>query len=103
MAIKTVIIALFLFLSLFCFFASALGTFRMSDFYSKLHAAGICGSSGLIFCFLGFLLYEGLNLTSVKMFLVFLFVFLTSPMGTHIITKVAFKENQHKNNVKEAS
>lgn len=103
MTIRIVFTVIFLLLSLFCFLASALGTLRMKDFYSKLHAAGICGSAGIIFCFLGLFVYEGLNLTTIKMFLVFLFVFLTSPIGTHIITKVAFKENQNIIDVKEAS
>ena len=75
----------------------------MKDFYSKLHAAGICGSSGLVFCGLGLMVYEGLNLTTVKLFLVFLFVFLTSPIGTHIITKVGYESNRKKVAGKEAS
>mgnify|MGYP002514222196 FL=1 len=103
MGIREIITIVLLLLGLFCFIASTIGAFRMKDFYSKLHAAGICGSSGLVFCGLGLMIYEGLNLTSVKLFLVFLFVFLTSPIGTHIITKVGYKSSSNKVEGKEAS
>lgn len=103
MGIREIITIALLLLGLFCFVASTIGAFRMKDFYSKLHAAGICGSSGLVFCGLGLIVYEGLNLTSVKLFLVFLFVFLTSPIGTHIITKVGYKGKSNEMKGKEAS
>ncbi len=103
MGIREIITIALLMIGFFCFIASTIGAFRMKDFYSKLHAAGICGSSGLIFCGLGLVVYEGLNLTSVKLFLVFLFVFLTSPIGTHIITKVGYKGNPKEIEGKEAS
>lgn len=103
MAIRNILVIALLLAGLFCFIASAIGAFRMKDFYSKLHAAGICGSSGLVFCGLGLMIYEGLNLTSVKLFLVFLFVFLTSPIGTHIITKVGYESTSKKAKGKEAS
>ena len=103
MEIRNVLVIALLLVGLFCFIASTIGAFRMKDFYSKLHAAGICGSSGLVFCGLGLMIYEGLNLTSVKLFLVFLFVFLTSPIGTHIITKVGYESTSNKVKGKEAS
>lgn len=103
MGIRELITIALLLLGLFCFIASTIGAFRMKDFYSKLHAAGICGSSGLVFCGLGLIVYEGLNLTSVKLFLVFLFVFLTSPIGTHIITKVGYESSSQNDEGKEAS
>ena len=103
MGIREIITIALLLAGLFCFIASAIGAFRMKDFYSKLHAAGICGSSGLVFCGVGLMIYEGLNLTSVKLFLVFLFVFLTSPIGTHIITKVGYENNRKQIKGKEAS
>ena len=103
MGIREIITIALLLCAFFCFLASTIGAFRMKDFYSKLHAAGICGSSGLVFCGLGLMVYEGLNLTTVKLFLVFLFVFLTSPIGTHIITKVGYESSRKKVAGKEAS
>ena len=103
MGIREIITIVLLLAGLFCFIASTIGAFRMTDFYSKLHTAGICGSSGLVFCGLGLIIYEGLNITSVKLFLVFLFVFLTSPIGTHIITKVGYESTRKSVEGKEAS
>ena len=55
MVIRNILVIVLLLAGLFCFIASAIGAFRIKDFYKKLHAAGICGSSGLVFCVLGVL------------------------------------------------
>ena len=44
-------------------------------------------------CSVGFLIYEGPSITGLKIFAVFLAVFIASPIGTHIITRVAYKES----------
>ena len=73
--------------------ASTIGVFRMKDFYCRSHAAGICGSAGLIFSALGLFIYEGANITGFKILIVMLAVCLSSPIGTHIICKVAYKQS----------
>ena len=64
-----------------------------NDFYARLHAAGICESAGLVLCSIGFLIYEGFSATGLKIFAVFMAVFIASPIGTHIIIRVAFKQS----------
>ena len=41
--------------------------------------------------FIGLMIYEGATLTTVKMALVFLIVFLANPIGSHILSKAAYK------------
>lgn len=93
MIIRNVLTVFFMVLGFLCFLASAVGVFRMKDFYCRLHAASICESLGLFLCSLGLLFYEGLDLTGIKIFLVFTAVFISSPIGTHIITKVCYKKS----------
>jgi multicomponent Na+:H+ antiporter subunit G len=76
-----------------CFAASTIGVFRMKDFYCRSHAAGICGSAGLIFSAVGLFIYEGVNITGIKILLVLMAVCFSSPIGTHIICKVAYKQS----------
>lgn len=93
MTVREIFTVLFLSMGFMCFLISAIGVFRLKDFYARLHAAGICETAGLILCSVGFLIYEGLSVTGIKTFTVFLLLFTTSPIGTHIITRVAYKES----------
>lgn len=93
MSVREIFTIIFLSLGFICFLISAIGVFRLKDFYARLHAAGVCESAGLVLCSVGFLIYEGLSLTGIKIFAVLLAVFISSPIGTHIITRVAYKQS----------
>ena len=93
MEIRNAITILFLMLGFICFVITAIGVFRLKDFYSRLHAAGICEAAGLVLCSIGFFIYEGLSITGLKIFTVLMAVFIASPIGTHIIARVAFKQS----------
>lgn len=47
MTIREIFTVIFLSLGFICFLISAIGVFRLRDFYARLHAAGICESAGL--------------------------------------------------------
>lgn len=96
MEIREIFTIIFMILGFVCFFASTVGVFTMKDFYCRLHAASICESAGLFLCSLGLFIYEGFNMTGIKIFIIFLAVFISSPIGTHIITKVAYKQSFEK-------
>lgn len=93
MDVREILTVVFLSLGFICFLLTAIGVFRLKDFYARLHAAGICEAAGLVLCSIGFLIYEGLSITGLKIFAVFLAVFIASPIGTHIIIRVAYKES----------
>ncbi len=73
------------------FAASAVGMMRLPDFYSRIHASGNSETLGSMLAFIGLIIYEGATLTSLKMVLVFLIVFLANPIGSHILGKAAYK------------
>ena len=91
LAWNEIVAAILLAASLFFFLASAIGMIRLPDFYSRLHASGNSETLGLMLSCLGLVFYEGPTLLSVKIVLVFLFVFLANPIGTHILGKAALK------------
>ena len=93
MIIRNIFTILFRSSGFLCFVVSTIGVFRTKDFYCRSHAAGICGSAGLILSAMGLFIYEGINTTGIKILLVLLTVCLSSPIGTHIICKVAYKES----------
>ncbi len=93
MTAKEIFTVIFMSMGFVCFLLSAIGVFRFKDFYARLHAAGVCEAAGLVLCSVGFLIYEGLSATGIKIFAVFTAVFVASPIGTHIITRVAYKQS----------
>lgn len=86
-----VIVLLLLFAGLFFFTGGCVGILRFPDFYSRLHPAGKLDTLGLILTMTALGLYNlneltvGNFLTSFKMVLIIVFVFLASPTATHAI------------------
>ncbi|MFH2130759.1 MAG: monovalent cation/H(+) antiporter subunit G [bacterium] len=91
-----VLAVIFLFLGLFFFFGGAVGILRFPDFYSRLHPAGKLDTAGLLFSMAGMACYTIQDftldsvLTAVKIMMIVVFVFLTSPTATHAIIDAGF-------------
>ena len=66
-----------------------IGIHRFPDFYSRLHAVGIADTLSAIFILLGLGLLAGLSLAAFKLFLIFVFLFFTSPTASHALTSAA--------------
>jgi len=71
----------------------ALGLLRFPDFYTRMHAAGKCDTLGSLLVFVGLAVYEGFDLSGVKILLIGLFIFATSPTATHAIARSALRNN----------
>ena len=69
----------------------ALGLIRLPDLYSRTHAVGMMDTSGVGFIILGLIIHEGFTLISVKLALVGIFLFFTSPIATHAVAQVAHR------------
>ena len=69
----------------------AIGLLRFPDFYSRMHAAGKSDTLGSLLVLAGLAFYEGIDLTSVKILSVALFIFVTSPTATHAIARAALQ------------
>lgn len=90
-SLREVIAALFMLCGLVFFVGSAIGMLRLPDFYSRIHASGNSETLGCALSFIGLMIYEGATLTTVKMAFAFLIVFLANPIGSHILSKAAYK------------
>jgi len=87
----TILAAIFIVLGLFFFTGGSIGILRFPDFYSRLHPAGKLDSMGLLMTMAGMALYTAQEfslaaiLTALKIMLIVIFVFITSPTATHAI------------------
>jgi multicomponent Na+:H+ antiporter subunit G len=67
----------------------AIGLLRFPDFYTRLHAAGITDTLGVWLILLGALLQVESWLVAIKLMLIVIFLFFTSPTATHALARAA--------------
>ncbi len=67
-----------------------LGLLRMPDFYTRMHAASVTDTLGVALLLLGLVLQAGFTLVAVKLIILGLLIFFTSPAATHALAKAAF-------------
>ena len=94
--IRSAACALLLLLGLFFMMVSVKGVIKFPDFFSRLHAIGLGQSLGMGFCCLGMFIYQGPNITGLKILMVLFVSMLAGPIGTHIVDRVAFREGLKK-------
>ncbi|MEW5908959.1 MAG: monovalent cation/H(+) antiporter subunit G [Thermodesulfobacteriota bacterium] len=84
---------------LFIYTGGAVGILRFPDFYSRLHPAGKLDTLGLLLSMIAAALYviQQFSLASVligiKILLIAVFVFVTSPIATHAIVDAGVRAN----------
>ena len=66
-----------------------LGVYRMPDFYTRLHAASVIDTLGTILILFGLILYAGLNIVSIKLLLILIFILITTPTAAHALAMSA--------------
>ncbi len=79
-----------LLLGSFLCIVGGVGLIRLPDFYSRMHGAGITDTFGAGLVLVGLMVQGGLSMVTVKLFLILLLLFLTSPASTHAVAKAAF-------------
>ncbi len=67
----------------------ALGLLRFPDFYSRLHAAGITDTLGAWLLIAGMMFQAGFSQVTIKLALIGIFLFFTSPTSTHALARAA--------------
>ncbi len=93
MAIREIIAVFFMLAGFFFFFTATVGLLRLPDFYSRMHATGKGDTLAALFSLIGLAVYEGFSITSVKIVLIAVFLFLAQPTATHAISRAAFRCN----------
>ncbi|MDP2151193.1 MAG: monovalent cation/H(+) antiporter subunit G [Afipia sp.] len=68
----------------------AIGMIRLPDVWARIHAAGIIDTIGAELIVFGMILQAGLTQTSIKLVLIGLFLFVTSPTATHAVANASF-------------
>ncbi len=65
--------------------AGGIGVMRLPDVYTRSHAAGMADTLGAALILIGLMLQGGVTLITVKLILILVFIFFTSPTSTHAL------------------
>ena len=76
------------------FFIEMIGVFRFRYVLNRMHAAATGDTLGIGICLLGLIVMNGLNFTSLKLFLVIIFLWFSSPTSSHLIAKLEVTTNE---------
>jgi len=86
--IKFIIGASFLLMGLAIFILEMIGVFRFKYVLNRMHAAAMGDTLGIGSCLIGLIIMNGLNFTSLKLFLVIVFLWISSPVSSHLIARL---------------
>ena len=67
----------------------SVGMLRFPEFFTRLHAAGITDTLGAGLIMLGLILQSGFSQNSLKIGVMLLLIFITSPTASHALAKAA--------------
>ena len=74
-----------------------IGIYRLNYILNRMHVAATCDTLGMLFILVGLVLIEGISFTSLKLALIVLFFWLSSPICSHLIAKIESRTNKNVN------
>ena len=87
-----------LLIGLLIFLIEIIGVFRFKYVLNRMHAAAMGDTLGIGCCLLGLIIMKGFGFTSLKLLLVIIFLWFSSPVSSHLIARleVATDEEREK-------
>ncbi len=86
--IRLVIGSLFVLAGIVIFFTELYGVFHFKYVLNRMHAAAMGDTLGISACLIGLMIFSGLNFTTLKMFLVIVFLWFASPVSSHVLSRL---------------
>lgn len=70
------------------FLIEMIGVYRFCYVMNRMHAAAMGDTLGIGFCLLGLIVMSGFHVTSMKLLLVIIFLWFSSPVSSHLIARL---------------
>ncbi len=93
MGILNLVSSVFILVGSLSIIVGLLGVYRMPDFFTRLHAASIIDTLGAMLILFGLIMHHGISIVSVKLFLILVFILITTPTAAHALAKSALHGN----------
>lgn len=69
-----------------------IGVLRMPDVYTRMHAASLIDTAGMVLMLSGLMLQAGFSLITFKLFLIAVFLLITSPTASYALARTALHD-----------
>ncbi len=79
---------------LFIFIVEIFGIFHMKYVLNRMHAAAMGDTLGISISLIGLMIFSGVNFTTLKMILIVAFLWLASPVSSHLIARLEVSTNE---------
>lgn len=89
-----ILAGLFLLGGSFFFLVGVLGLLRMPDIFSRIHTTTKGDTLGIGLILMGLMILSGWTLSSLKLLIILILVWLTTPTAAHLIAKAAKERSQ---------
>jgi multicomponent Na+:H+ antiporter subunit G len=86
---------LFILLSMFVFVSSVIGIYRFKYVLNRMHSAALCETLGMMLLVTGLTLLLGASWHAAKMILIVIFLWLASPVASHLIARAEVLTHAH--------
>ncbi len=94
---KIFLFTVFLISGLIFFALGTIGILKFPEIYSRAHSSAKCDTLGAILTLSSFCIYSGFNLVTLKIIIIIIFIMITSPTATHIITRGNYEKEEGSN------
>ncbi len=92
--IRFLIGSLFILTGIVIFFTELFGVFHFKYVLNRMHAAAMGDTLGISACLIGLMIFSGLNFTTLKLFLIIVFLWFASPVSSHVLAKLEAATNE---------
>lgn len=86
----------FMLMGLGIFAIEMIGVFRFRYVLNRMHAAAMGDTLGIGFSLVGLMIISGWNFTTLKLFLVIVFLWFSSPVSSHLIARLEVATDEEK-------
>ncbi len=93
--IRFALVAGCLLMALIAFTAAVFGAYRFGFVMNRLHAAGIGDTLGLFAVAAALVIATGFSMDSLKLILLIVFMWFSSPVSSHFMSQIAYYTNPH--------
>ena len=81
-------------MGLLVFVIQLIGVYKFKYILNRMHAAGMGDTMGISLCLLGTIFLFGWGFTSLKVAMIIAFLWMASPVSSHLISKLEVTTNE---------
>lgn len=93
--LRFTLVALFMISGVTIIVLATLGVYRFHFVLNRMHAAAMGDTLGIMFIIIGLMIANGFTLALLKLLCIIIFMWIASPVSSHLITKLEYLTNDH--------